>query len=266
MAMDDRGSLWVADGQSMVRIDALETEPRIGYVYNVPGSPIRSLNWDPHHRAFVALNEESTDVVILKLDGEGLVAEHRPLPHGSGIGAKARIAANHDGSGWWIADPDSGLWFLGIEADRPLQQLQHPDLGMPTDVQVSDAGTILVSDAGTMKAFTRSADGFQRTNSHFLDGRTAGNRILLSRSHCNWNPEYHDDPSWEIMSPPEDGVEVMDCLADVNLDQTVGIGDLLVLLADWNRDASPADLNGDAAVDVADLLIMLERWGGCPSF
>jgi hypothetical protein len=68
------------------------------------------------------------------------------------------------------------------------------------------------------------------------------------------------------MTPPEDLVEVMDCLADVDLDQSVDVTDLLILLSDWNKDASPADLNGDAAVNVMDLLVILEGWGPCPTF
>lgn len=265
MAMDDRGSLWVVDGSSIVRIDALETDPRVGLQEELP-VPIRSMAWDQQNRSFVALDENADELVILKLIEYGFITDHRPLPEGSGIGAKARIAAHNDGSGWWIADPDSGLWFLDSDPERPLQQMQHPDLGMPTDVQVTDGGTVVVSDNGTIKAFTRDEDGLGRDGEYFLDGQAAGDRVMVSRSHDNWNPDYHDDPSWEIMLPPEDGEEIMDCLADVDLDQSVGVTDLLVLLSDWNKEASPADLNGDATVNVMDLLIILEGWGPCPSF
>ncbi|MDG2200538.1 MAG: hypothetical protein P8K80_05095 [Phycisphaerales bacterium] len=267
LAMDDRGSMWVVDGSSVVRIDGLETDPRIGYVREIPGAPIRSLNWDAYNRSLVALNEDSSEVVILKLIEYGFIADHRPLPEGSSIGAKARIAAHNDGSGWWIADPDSGLWFLDGDPDRPLQQMQHPELGMPTDVQMTDGGTIVVSDNGTLAAFSRDADGqLHRNEKHFLDGKTTGDRIMLARNHTNWDPDFHDEPSWELMTPPEDLVEVMDCLADVDLDQSVDVTDLLILLSDWNKDASPADLNGDAAVNVMDLLVILEGWGPCPTF
>ncbi len=54
-------------------------------------------------------------------------------------------------------------------------------------------------------------------------------------------------------------------LGDVNGDGSVGVSDLLILLADWGpcgdcNDCS-ADLDGDCSVGVADLLILLANWG-----
>jgi hypothetical protein len=55
-------------------------------------------------------------------------------------------------------------------------------------------------------------------------------------------------------------------LGDLNNDGTVGITDLLALLAAWGPcpappAACPADLNLDGMVDVGDLLLMLANWG-----
>lgn len=60
-------------------------------------------------------------------------------------------------------------------------------------------------------------------------------------------------------------VEVPDCsdaLGDLNGDGTVGVTDLLDLLAHWGP-CTPctADLNGDGAVGVLDLLLLLAAWG-----
>ena len=62
-----------------------------------------------------------------------------------------------------------------------------------------------------------------------------------------------------------------DCQGDVSIlgdldgDGTVGVSDLLILLADWGpcppKGDCPADLNSDGSVGVADLLILLANWG-----
>jgi hypothetical protein len=56
--------------------------------------------------------------------------------------------------------------------------------------------------------------------------------------------------------------------ADVNADHAIGIGDLLMLLAQWGRCGADqnlnwpdGDVNGDGCVTALDLLQMLEVWG-----
>jgi hypothetical protein len=54
------------------------------------------------------------------------------------------------------------------------------------------------------------------------------------------------------------------CIGDINNDNTVGINDLLVLLAAWGPNPGhPADLNGDNTVGINDLLTLLAEWGPC---
>ncbi len=54
---------------------------------------------------------------------------------------------------------------------------------------------------------------------------------------------------------------------DLNGDGTVGVPDLLALLAAWGAcppvGGCPADLNGDGDVGVPDLLALLASWGRC---
>ncbi len=54
-------------------------------------------------------------------------------------------------------------------------------------------------------------------------------------------------------------------LGDLNGDCSVGVSDLLILLANWGScadcDDCPADLDGDCTVGIADLLILLANWG-----
>jgi hypothetical protein len=54
------------------------------------------------------------------------------------------------------------------------------------------------------------------------------------------------------------------CPADLDADNQVSIGDLLVLLGAWGTGGVPADINGDGDVGLPDLAYLLESWGPCP--
>ncbi len=54
------------------------------------------------------------------------------------------------------------------------------------------------------------------------------------------------------------------CPWDLDADGSVGILDLLALLAAWGTDPSgPPDFDGDGNVGILDLLILLANWGPC---
>ena len=56
------------------------------------------------------------------------------------------------------------------------------------------------------------------------------------------------------------------CPGDVNLDESVDVNDMLLVLDGWNSTdpGNPADVDGDGVVAVSDVLVMLEAWGSCP--
>ena len=55
------------------------------------------------------------------------------------------------------------------------------------------------------------------------------------------------------------------CSADLDGDGSVGILDLLALLAAWGANPGhPADFDGDGTVGILDLLTLLADWGPCP--
>ena len=62
---------------------------------------------------------------------------------------------------------------------------------------------------------------------------------------------------WDPQSPNTPG--------DLDGDGSVGVADLLILLANWGPcadcDNCPADIDGDCIVSIADLLILLANWG-----
>ena len=54
------------------------------------------------------------------------------------------------------------------------------------------------------------------------------------------------------------------CPWDLDASGSVGILDLLALLAAWGTDpAGPPDFDGDGAVGILDLLTLLANWGPC---
>lgn len=68
----------------------------------------------------------------------------------------------------------------------------------------------------------------------------------------------------EIAGPPPV------CVGDVNLDGSVGVADLLAVIAAWGPCATcpstpcATDINGDCTIGVADLLAVIANWGTCP--
>ncbi len=54
------------------------------------------------------------------------------------------------------------------------------------------------------------------------------------------------------------------CPADLDSNGSVGILDLLALLAAWGPNPGhPADFDGDGTVGILDLLTLLANWGAC---
>ncbi|MHC4414031.1 MAG: hypothetical protein ACYS0G_01975, partial [Planctomycetota bacterium] len=59
-------------------------------------------------------------------------------------------------------------------------------------------------------------------------------------------------------------VLALPCLGDLDGSGSVGIADLLALLAAWGTDpGGPPDFNGDGTVGISDLLALLANWGPC---
>ncbi len=55
------------------------------------------------------------------------------------------------------------------------------------------------------------------------------------------------------------------CPWDLDASGSVGILDLLALLAVWGSDpGGPPDFDGDGNVGILDLLTLLANWGPCP--
>ena len=60
-------------------------------------------------------------------------------------------------------------------------------------------------------------------------------------------------------------LSLVPCPGDMNDDNVVGTGDLLILLGWWGgHPQGPPDLNGDGVVNAIDLIELLGNWGPCP--
>lgn len=82
-------------------------------------------------------------------------------------------------------------------------------------------------------------------------------------------PDFAEAVIWDFVSQYDlDGVlTCRPCLADLDLDDSVGISDLLAVLAAWGAcsDPCPQDLDADLVVGIGDLLTVLSSWGPCPT-
>ncbi len=86
------------------------------------------------------------------------------------------------------------------------------------------------------------------------------------------NPRFVDDPKTKdtgLGKPPivDMGAyefQVATCPWDLDDDNVVGTGDLILLLGSWGGDpGGPPDFNGDGVVNAADLIELLGNWGPC---
>ena len=51
------------------------------------------------------------------------------------------------------------------------------------------------------------------------------------------------------------------CISDVDMDGSVGVGDVLTVIDAWGTSNEDADINGDGTVSVGDLLMLIDEWG-----
>ena len=88
---------------------------------------------------------------------------------------------------------------------------------------------------------------------------------------CNGNqvPDECDLADGTLLDANLDGIpDACQCIGDLNGDETIGVDDLLALLAEYGTDCSAgcvSDLDGSGEVDVDDLLSLLQVYGNACS-
>jgi len=88
--------------------------------------------------------------------------------------------------------------------------------------------------------------------------------VLADTAFCGNDP----DATWGAHT--DDGGNTFDdkcvaCVEDVNGDGTVGVNDVLIVIAAWGPcKGCSADIDASGVVDVSDLLAVIAAWGDCP--
>ena len=110
---------------------------------------------------------------------------------------------------------------------------------------------------------------------HMLDwqfstlGRGTMDNSLFPDCNCNDVPDGDDIAKGNSDDQNDNGIpDECECPWDLDGNNDVGVGDLLILLGAWGpcppkRDC-PADFDGSGDVGVKDLLMLLGNWGPCP--
>ncbi len=113
---------------------------------------------------------------------------------------------------------------------------------------------LYVATAGLLYRIDRSG------NVEIVGTNPGGGSLTFGPDGALYIAQGGDDRIVRISAPP--------CLGDLNNDQLVDPGDLLVLLGFWgmcgNCNECPADLDQDCQVGSADLITLLGAWGPCP--
>jgi len=128
------------------------------------------------------------------------------------------------------------------DAYEPVAQSLYTTLVAP-----DDPNTIVVLPATKQPVFVEGYD-------YRISATTALQCDVPSLTPVQWDEPY-------IITITESS----SCPADLDGDNTVGIGDLLLMLDAWGPadDTEPADIVDNGAVDMADLLELLANWGRC---
>jgi len=84
---------------------------------------------------------------------------------------------------------------------------------------------------------------------------------------CNRNciPDDQDIESGSSLDENQNGIpDECDCIADVNMDGTLDVNDIMAIIMAWGSTTDPqADLSGDGIVEVNDIIILISAWGTC---
>jgi hypothetical protein len=202
---------------------------------------------DPH-------NVHGIDLIIF--GNAGCVDAAAPSGQCAGFfgGDGGRVLVSNDGV-TWIHVPD-------VEADAPWPTMAWMDAGPYDDM----AGTMPTDPTrGMDPALNPSqAIGLQYDELIVLYDTSAGGVGIdltpLNLASVQW-------VRIEVDATAFLGVEIDAIVdaghisgADLNGDGTVGVDDLLQLIAAWGSASGPADLNNDGIVGVDDLLLLLKAW------
>ncbi len=163
-----------------------------------------------------------------------------------------------------------GVWFGALDG-------QHRyDIRFTKDgpaIVITDGEHIVIpANVFEFHTYRLESPGYSGELALYIDGELA--EVVEVPLFTQWNgmrwgggTEFSNatgDAEWDFVRITQ--LEDVGCPADLNDDASVGVSDLLILLAFWGP-CSPVclgDLDGNGNVGVSDLLALLANWGPCP--
>jgi hypothetical protein len=254
-----------------VRMFDIQVDPVVQLAIMYPPDPIKSMAYD-----------DTTDTMVMMRETEGMIyrfpstLDSDPVdivfyPPDPFIGGTDSIAVSPvDGSIFFTNTNLDSIYRIpgsgGVRAEPEV--IMGGQLFQPRSLNVGDNGQLYASVEGIIREFYFSdANGewIQDTNSPF-DGLPAGPSLHIPHSRNNYDPAVHPFEQHVNVLPTEFADETeFDCLADLNVDQSVDGSDLGLLLSNWGTPGGPeGDMDLDGDVDGADLGLFLAAWGACP--
>ena len=208
--------------------------------------------------------------IINSVTGDYVASPGKGSPPASGV----LVEFFEDLSGTPSETPSFAVLSTAVTA-VPLPDLPGPDFRITIDLSSDDItldpGTWWLSitpfdDTGEGSAFFQIARtaGKYGNNTHVRDGgEDHGNGLPGLWGFDDWTLPFEDsgDLAMKIEGTPVEPA----CPWDVDDNGSIGVSDLLSLLASWGPcKECPADFDSDGNVGVSDLLALLANWGLCP--
>ena len=176
------------------------------------------------------------------------------------------------GRAWFCMSSSNSLFGILWNATGvpQIETLSMPTIIAPTGLDFDDAGNLHVCANGQLNVLERIAGGGWAVDANSpLQGGTCEGEFAMMRNNTNYDPSYHNTPSWNANTPLEElvfGEAVPDCTPDVVFNNAVDVDDLLAVINAWGtcEGFCPADIVADDAINVDDLLAVINAWGACP--
>ena len=149
-----------------------------------------------------------------------------------------------------------------------VQQITVPGLAGPRRLGAGDDGALFVATPEGLRVVRPVGAGWALDPASPFAGLPITGPFVNLRSRSNVDPAIHDTPGWDNIPAGEllpIGIDVPDCVADLDGNGLVDGADIARLLGNWGvQGDAAADLDNNGIVNGADLGILIASWGPCP--